>query len=97
MRPRAEGEQLVETLDEPGPPDDGRPAPATGDETLRAERRQGLADSAAGDAVERRQLRPETRQLVLEWQEKDGSVVLNIRRSKTWKTSLINMFVPMPE
>jgi len=32
----------------------------------------------------------------LEWREQDDSVVLHIERAKTWKTSVINFFVPIP-
>lgn len=32
----------------------------------------------------------------LEWREQDDSVVLHIERAQSWKTSIINFFVPMP-
>ncbi len=33
----------------------------------------------------------------LEWFEQDGRVMLHIQRQKSWKTKILNLFLPLPE
>jgi hypothetical protein len=33
----------------------------------------------------------------LEWSEEEGQVVLHIKHTRTWKTTLLNIFVPVPK
>src|SRR4051812_29402259 len=41
-------------------------------------------------------LRP-WRNPALEWFEQDGRVMLHIQRQQTWKTKILNLFLPLPE
>ena len=41
-------------------------------------------------------LRP-WRNPALEWFEEDGRVMLHIQRQQSWKTKILNLFLPLPE
>ena len=41
-------------------------------------------------------LRP-WRNPALEWYEQDGRVILHIKRQQSWKTKILNLFMPLPE
>jgi hypothetical protein len=41
-------------------------------------------------------LRP-WRNPALEWSEQEGRVLLKITRRQTWKTKILNLFLPLPE